>query len=477
MTIFVALVAVLGVLAAVAGYVITAGIRADRPATTATGARSGTAASGTPAAGTPASGTPAPTLPPAVAAATRPPVSPATPGLGALPVAARLAAAARAALAAPALGRSVHGLVVDAATGSVLLDRSATAMAPPASTAKLATATAVLAVLDPQERIATRIVAGSAPGQVVLVGGGDPTLSAAPAGRPALYPNAARLSALAATARRASGRPITSILVDTSLYTGPALGPGWGASDVPTSYGAAIQALVVDGGRPATGGNLRSARPALEAGRALARLVGRPNLPVRAGRAAVGARVLGTVYSAPLLDLVEQALLYSDNVIAEMLGRQVALAEHQPTSFAGAVVAVRMALASVGFRLPRTLVDASGLSRRDRLSAAVLAALVRLDAGSTDPALNQVVSALPVAGWEGTLAPRYRTSAVAAAGRVRAKTGTLTGVVALAGLVRDRSGRLLVFAFIAPHVPAGGTLAAEAALDRVAAAFAACGCR
>jgi D-alanyl-D-alanine carboxypeptidase/D-alanyl-D-alanine-endopeptidase (penicillin-binding protein 4) len=282
---------------------------------------------------------------------------------------------------------------------------------------------------------------------------------------------------LAAAAKKALGRPVTSILVDTSLFSGPALGPGWDAGDVPTSYGAPIEAAMVDGGRPATGGDQRSAHPAIEAGRALARLLGRPTLPVSTGRAPAGARLLGTVRSAPVLDLIEQSLLDSDNVIAEMLGRQVALAEHRPLSFAGTVVAVRTALASIGFRLPRTLFDASGLSRRDRLSPALLVRLLRLDAGSTHPILNQVVSALPVAGWEGTLAQRYRTSSAAAAGRVRAKTGTLTGVVALAGLVRDRSGRLLVFAFVARQVPNGGTLSAEAALDRVAAAVAACGCR
>ena len=392
-------------------------------------------------------------------------------------MAAKLSAATRTALADPVLGGSVPGLVVDAASGAVLLNRAATTKVPPASTTKITTATAVFAVLSAQMRIDTRVVAGSRTGQIVLVGGGDPTLSAAAPGRPTLYPNAARLSALAAAAKRALGRPVTSIVVDTSLFSGPTLGPGWDAGDVPTSYGAPIEALMVDGGRPATGGDQRSDRPALEAGRALARLLGRPTLPVTAGRAAVGAKVLGTVHSAPVLDLVEQALLDSDNVIAELLGRQVALAEHEPLSFAGTVVAVRAALASVGFRLPATLVDASGLSRLDRLSPAVLVALLRLDIGPAHPLLNQVISALPVAGWEGTLAKRYRTSSVAAAGRVRAKTGTLNGVVALAGLVRDRSGRLLVFAFVADRVPNGATLSAEAAVDRVVASFAACGCR
>jgi D-alanyl-D-alanine carboxypeptidase/D-alanyl-D-alanine-endopeptidase (penicillin-binding protein 4) len=470
------LVTVLAVLAAVAGYVTTGRVRGSSSASKA-GATSLGPSSGAQRPSGPSSGPSASSPPVVVAAATRTPTVPTAPAAGVLPVAAKLAAATRTALANPALGRSVPGLVVDVATGAVLLNHSATTKVPPASTTKITTATAVLAVISPQKRIDTRVVEGSKAGQIVLVGGGDPTLSAAATGHATLYPNAARLSVLATAARKALGRPVTSIVVDASLFTGPTLGPGWAASDVPTSYGAAIQALMVDGGRPATGGETRSARPALEAGRALARLLGRPTLPVTAGQAAAGARVLGTVHSAPMLDLVERAMLDSDNVIAEMLGRQVARAEHKPLSFAGTVVAVRAALASVGFRLPATLVDASGLSSRDRLTPATLVALLRLDAGSAHPRLNQVVSALPVAGWEGTLAQRYRVSGVTAAGRVRAKTGTLTGVVALAGLVRDRSGRLLVFAFVADRVPNGTTLAAEAALDRVAASFAACGCR
>jgi D-alanyl-D-alanine carboxypeptidase/D-alanyl-D-alanine-endopeptidase (penicillin-binding protein 4) len=76
------------------------------------------------------------------------------------------------------------------------------------------------------------------------------------------------------------------------------------------------------------------------------------------------------------------------------------------------------------------------------------------------------------------LKDRYGTStAAAAAGRVRGKTGTLTGVSSLAGAVRDASGRLLVFALDADRAPPGGNYAAEAALDRVAATLAACGCR
>jgi D-alanyl-D-alanine carboxypeptidase/D-alanyl-D-alanine-endopeptidase (penicillin-binding protein 4) len=185
--------------------------------------------------------------------------------------------------------------------------------------------------------------------------------------------------------------------------------------------------------------------------------------------------VLASVRSAPFGTLVEQMLQASDNVIAECLARQVALAEHRPASFAGAAQAVRAVLARLGVDPGGGLVDGSGLAASDRVSAAALAGVMRLVAGPAQPRLHAVAAALPVAGWSGTLATRYvRGRTHAAAGLVRAKTGTLTGVSTLAGVVHDHSGRLLGFALLAEHT--GPTAAAEAALDSVVTALASCGC-
>lgn len=440
------------------------------------------AAGPAPAATATATATVVPTpTPSAVASATdAPPASPfaATGAPARDPSPAGVAAALAPLLAAGALGGSVHAMVADASSGSVLLRRGPATGVPPASTTKLTTAAALLAVVGAQARLTTRAVTGAKAGQVVLVGAGDPTLSAAPADRPTTYAGAARLSDLAGQITAAGSRRVTSIVVDSSLFSGPAEAPGWQPEDVPSAYASAITATVVDGGRPAAGGDQRSAQPDLEAGRALAVRLGVPRAVVTRGRAPASARLLGSVRSPTVLDLVEQMLSNSDNVMVEMLARQVARVEHRPLSFAGAAAAVRQALATVGILIPPTLSDASGVSQRDRLSPAVLVALLRTALFGPHPELAQLVSALPVAGWEGTLAARYQTPAgIDGAGRVRAKTGTLSGVVTLAGIVGDRAGRLLVFAVLADRVPTTGTLAAEQAVDAVAARLADCGCR
>jgi len=157
----------------------------------------------------------------------------------------------------------------------------------------------------------------------------------------------------------------------------------------------------------------------------------------------------------------------------------VALRSGRPATFDGAVDAVRSAWAGLGLD-PAALgfVDSSGLSPADRLRPAALTSLLTLVAGPRRPELRTLLTGLPVAGFTGALADRYRGGpAAAAAGDVRGKTGTLEGVSALAGLVVDEDGRLLAFDLTADSLGAVGVAAAEAALDRLAATLAGCGCR
>lgn len=390
-------------------------------------------------------------------------------------------------LAAPmrdrALGGEVAATVVDAETGRTLFAHDADRPAAPASTAKLTTAVAVLASLGPDARLTTKVVRGTEPGRVVLVGGGDVTLAGTKADP--TYPRPARLADLAKeTARslKAAGTAAVSLAYDDSLFTGPRTASSWKPGYVPSGNVSPVTALSVDAGRVRPDLRARVPDPPKTAAERFAGLLERYGIAVRSEvrrePAPKGAREIATVQSPPVSALVERMLTLSDNDLAEALGRQVALAEGRPASFEGTVAAVRGVLARLGVAKGVDLDDASGLSHADRITPRALARLLSVAASPDHPELRPVLTGLPVAAFSGTLATRYgRAPASKAAGVVRAKTGTLTGVSSLAGIAYDANGRLLAFAFLADHVPPGGTLAAEAALDRLAAAVAGCGCR
>jgi D-alanyl-D-alanine carboxypeptidase/D-alanyl-D-alanine-endopeptidase (penicillin-binding protein 4) len=378
------------------------------------------------------------------------------------------------------LGPSVSAQVYDAATSSQLLSQRASEPVAPASTAKLLTAAALLNARKGTDRFTTTVVAGTDPGTVVLVGGGDPTLSAAPAGEPAEYDEAARISDLAAQVKRnLAGASVQRVIVDGSLFSGPATAPGWAAEDAPSSYASPITAAMVDGGRDAPGDLLRSGSPDLAAGQALARALG--GAAVERGTAAPGTKLLGSVRSAPVQRLVEQMLSESDNVIAEVLTRQVAIALHKPASFAGGAGAVATSVSRLGITLGTGMKDGSGLSAADRLPAGTLGQVLLAAAGPKDPQLRPIIAALSVAGWDGTLVEqgRFTGSSAGGDGTVRAKTGSLTGVTAIAGVLSDKDGRQLVFAFVADKVPGGdpNSTAARTVLDSAVSGLVTCGCR
>jgi D-alanyl-D-alanine carboxypeptidase/D-alanyl-D-alanine-endopeptidase (penicillin-binding protein 4) len=397
-------------------------------------------------------------------------------------------------LGAPVLGGHVGAVVDDLSSGKILLSRQGSSAFAPASTTKLATATAALAVLGPAARFTTRVVAGPARSTVILVGGGDPTLAA---GRPPAsdYPQPATLASLAAaTARalRASGVHAVHLRYDAQLYTGPGMGPGWAPDDVASGNVTQIVSLEVDQGRLTAGGaaqdadvpgNLRprSPVPAASAAQDFASLLaGRgikvlgPATPAGAPR---GSPVIAAVSSPPLAEIIEQMLTESNNVIAENLARQVAVATGRPASFSGAAAAETAVLRKLGFG-GITLVDGSGLSPMDQINPGTLVRLVRLAASQS--VFRPVITGMPVAGFSGTLAPGgsvFNDLGQPALGVVRAKTGNLLTVVSLAGIAYTRNGQLLAFAFMADQLPKNGLIAAGDQMTRLATALAACGCR
>jgi serine-type D-Ala-D-Ala carboxypeptidase/endopeptidase (penicillin-binding protein 4) len=427
-------------------------------------------------------------------------------GAGRAPTRAGLSARLSGLLATAALGSHVTAVVGDPASGQVLFSRLGGSPATPASTAKLATAVAALDVLGPGARLRTRVVedtaagqaAGRGPARIILVGGGDPTLAAGRSAR-SEYPQPATLASLAAATARALARQhraAVRIGYDTSLYSGPPMAPGWAPSYVTTGNVTPITALEVDQGRLLPDGkpqdtddpgNLRprSLNPAADAAAAFAGFLARDGIRVDgAARPAAmppAPSRIAQVSSPPLAAIVEQMLTESNNVIAENLARQVALAKGAPGSFSGAAAAVTGVIRRLGAGSGVHLVDGSGLSPDDRIPAATLFRLVSLAASARHPALRAVITGMPVAGFSGTLTTGqsvFGDPATAARGLLRAKTGNLDTVVSLAGLVDDRDGSVLAFAFMADRLPSARDLRpAAGTVDSLAAALAGCGCR
>jgi D-alanyl-D-alanine carboxypeptidase/D-alanyl-D-alanine-endopeptidase (penicillin-binding protein 4) len=411
---------------------------------------------------------------------------------GPLPTASGLSAALAGPLSSGELGPHVLAIVTDPLTGQVLYSRGGLQSATPASTAKLAAAAAALAVLGGGARFTTRVVSPR-PGDIILVGGGDPTLAvnAYPAGD---YPQPATLASLAAlTARalKAAGRHSVQVGFDTSLYAGPGLAPGWPASYVSTGNVTQIVPLEVDQGRLNAAGDPedsddagnfqpRAIDPAGMAANAFAARLSADGIkvsgPPSAQTAPASASAVASVSSPPLSAIAEQMLAESNNVIAENLARHVALATGHPATFAGSAAAVTAELRRLGVTTGFHMVDGSGLSPLDAVAPATLTSVLRV--AVERPGLRSILAGLPVAGFSGTLASdgsAFGVMSGAALGMVRAKTGNLTSVTTLAGVVYDKDGRMLAFAIMADQV--ASVDGAASAIDGAAAGLAGCGCR
>jgi len=351
----------------------------------------------------------------------------------------------------------------------------------PASTMKMLTSTAALAALGPEHRFRTTVVAGASSREVVLVGGGDPLLARKPDDD--AYPPRADIVTLAkATARslKKLGRVRVRLGYDTSLFSGPAESPAWRPTYVPESVVSRISPLWVDEGLEREG-VFRAEDPALGAAVEFAEVLGKQGIKVRGKPTPVVAPPGSTEYAAvespPLAQIVQWVLEVSDNEAAEVLFRHVGIAEGRPGSFTGGAAGVRAVLGRLGVDASGDrILDGSGLSRENRLSPETLLSVVEVAAQEEHPELRRVLSGLPVAGFTGSLAYRFDTGDDEGLGAVRAKTGTLTGVHGLAGVVTDRDGNVFSFVAIADRVKPVNNLDARERLDQVAAALAACSC-
>ena len=366
-------------------------------------------------------------------------------------------------------GGSVTASVVDVATGEELLDQSAATGVTPASTNKVLTAWAALSSMGPGHTLQTKAVLD---GQTVtLVGGGD-VLLAEDAGDPTATAGHAGLGDLArATAEQLKSQGMTSVSLrlDDTLFTGAQWNDGWEAGN--EQYVAKIQPIMVD--ISSTQNQGYSADPAMEAAQAFARHLSDAGITVDgdASRAAAssGARELASVSSAPLSDILALSLKTSDNTMTEVEGRLVAVQAKETADFAGASKAVAAQLRKDGF-------DTSGLAKGNKVPARLLTQILARSAGDKGGSAGRTLIAdLPVGALDGTLGNRLHDTA--AAGTVRAKTGSLEQTSSLAGVVTTADGRLLAFSILTNDFPANGSTAAAAAIDNhFVAPLAACGC-
>ncbi|MGC7099258.1 D-alanyl-D-alanine carboxypeptidase/D-alanyl-D-alanine endopeptidase [Amycolatopsis lurida] len=380
-----------------------------------------------------------------------------------------------------ALG-TLSGSVIDPATGTALWAKDANKPLTPASTTKVLTVAAALLAMDHGHQISTKVVQGADPSTAIVVAGGDPTINSLPAGKDSIYPGSAHLDDLVKQVMEASGGKIKQVQLDLSVYSGGGIGPGWAPEDAPSTYAAAVEPVMLDGGRSSATDEkaMRVGTPAKSFAEKFASKLG-----ASAGgnaKAPEGAKVLGEIKSAPLAELISNVLNHSDNLMGDALARQTALATGGEASFEGGAKATLDVLKKNGFNLDGVeLSDGSGLSVDNRIPAKVLSEVLAVAAApdGKDPRtakLRPLLGDLSVAGGStGRLVSRY-TSGPEEAGKgwVRAKTGTLSGVNTLAGVVLDKDGHLLVFTLMSLGSESD---AARSALDAVVAELRGCGCR
>lgn len=377
---------------------------------------------------------------------------------GASPADDRMERSALQAMRAPALGGDATLHIRHVASDVTIADDGASERQIPASTMKVITAATALTTLGEGHRFATKVVEGEDATHIVLVGGGDPLLTSA------------ELTSLAKrTARKLKGASAITVDVDDYLFPQPTDAQGWAPGDRPT-YAAAVRPLALLGSYSndtvaiAWSGFVQALRAQGVDARTGTRVL-----------AAKDARRITIIRPNTLRDAVDVMLRVSENNVAEVLFRQVALARGYPATWSGSSAAAQEALRELGLATWRLkLVDGSGLSGRNRLTAESLTHV--LDIALGDPRLHALIDGLPVAGRSGTLINRFAAPpASCARGEVAAKTGSLTGVSTLAGVTKGPDGQWRSFAIMVNRRPSAyPTSSTSLAIDTVAAIVEGC---
>jgi serine-type D-Ala-D-Ala carboxypeptidase/endopeptidase (penicillin-binding protein 4) len=375
---------------------------------------------------------------------------------------------------APAIdGADRWSLAVISADGRVIYANRADGSATPASVQKLVVADTALNELGAAYRYHTIFAArqavnesGALDSDLWLVGSGDPSLS-----EQDVRNGIGVLSKLGL--RRVDG----SVAVDATALRGPEWNPHWDPDDQGMDYAAPTSAISLDGDEVLAhqivdGAEQSFWTPIRGVPQYVATLL--QHLLTHSGIATDGkplvlpapldSVVLWDHRSAPLAALEAHMLYVSDNHYAEQLLRTLGGEIVGNASDAGGLQAEQRFLSERGIPTPGLhLFDGSGLSGDDRIAAITLATLLS-DADRRDGDAS-IYLLLPQGGRQGTLKYYDFTTAL---GRVRAKSGHITGVSSLAGYVNTMNHGRVVFAFLINGSPGDPDSAIVRAVNRLA---------
>lgn len=361
----------------------------------------------------------------------------------------------------PALGNSVGIHVVDVESGESIIGVQSDRGFIPASTMKIITAYTSLRSMGADHRFTTTVRL-SQEATIVIEGGGDPILTRSDLG--ALAKKTKR------KLRRLGVSGAITVDYDDDLFGIPVNAPGWEAGDIP-AYIAAVRGLTILGTYSTDTGSATAA--------AFVQVLRERGLEARIGRRVdvdEQARRVARFRGNTVAEAIAVMMPPSENNVAEILFRHVALDTGRPATWVGAGRAARAVLRDDGLMTEGSrMVDGSGLSYDNRVTPELLTGI--LSRIESNEQMGSIRRSLPVAGVNGTLIRRFAGApASCARGAVAAKTGSLPMTVStLAGLTRGADGRMKAFAILVNDRPASAAWAATSlAIDSLAAAVHGC---
>lgn len=349
--------------------------------------------------------------------------------------------------------------VGDPETGATLFSSGGSKPRLLASNMKMFTTATALSRLGPGFRFETALVAvgsftgGVVRGDLVLLGGGDPSLTRQGIAR------------LVAEARAAGLRRVTGKLrYDESVFDRRRAIPQRGISDGRFEHVGRLSGLAFEGGRsrdPARSAALTAIDLLRKRGVSVRKKTARGTVPAGAG---AGVEV-ADVTSSSLARIARSTNVFSINFYAEMLVKSIGADSTGRGTTAAGIAEIRKFSSEGGAGLRAE--NGSGLSRADRASPRSVVALLDHMLDQPENVRRAWLSSLAVAGRSGTLARRMRGTAAQDA--CFGKTGTITGVSALSGYCDVGGGRLIAFSILQGKV---SVARAHLAQDRIAALIA-----